>query len=134
MGQYLGHSELYVTALKLAASESERLSYASKNGDYVPVRPSLPLLVHIILHHYLIESTLQRQEDGTVFSTFYELSVSEQVTQTHDLYMLLFSVSSSFGGFAQIVWDRALGLSLENPKSVDMPFIEEFYRNVKKDV
>jgi hypothetical protein len=83
------------------------------------------------LHRYLIESTLQQQEDGTVFSTFRELSVEDQITQTHDLYTLLFSVSCSFGGFAQIVWDRALGLSLENPKSIDMPFIEEFYREVE---
>jgi citrate synthase len=36
----------------------------------------------------------------------------------HDFYTVLFGVSRAMGVLASLVWDRALGLSLERPKSV----------------
>ncbi|KZV21783.1 Citrate synthase family protein [Dorcoceras hygrometricum] len=41
-------------------------------------------------------------------------------------YTVLFGVSRAIGICAQLIWDRALGLPLERPKSVTMEWIESF--------
>ncbi|XP_057970337.1 citrate synthase, mitochondrial [Malania oleifera] len=41
-------------------------------------------------------------------------------------YTVLFGVSRSIGICSQLIWDRALGLTLERPKSVTMEWLENF--------
>jgi len=43
----------------------------------------------------------------------------------YDFYTVLFGVSRAIGVLASLVWDRALGLSLERPKSVTSEWIRE---------
>jgi len=43
----------------------------------------------------------------------------------YDFYTVLFGVSRALGVLSSLVWDRALGLSLERPKSVTTPWIKE---------
>jgi len=43
----------------------------------------------------------------------------------YDFYTVLFGVSRALGVLAQLVWDRALGLPLERPKSVTMEWIKK---------
>ena len=42
----------------------------------------------------------------------------------HDFYTVLFGVSRALGTLASLVWDRALGFSLERPKSVTTEWIK----------
>ncbi len=44
----------------------------------------------------------------------------------YDFYTVLFGVSRAMGVLASLVWDRALGLPLERPKSVTSEWIKEF--------
>ncbi len=44
----------------------------------------------------------------------------------YDFYTVLFGVSRAMGVLASLVWDRALGLPLERPKSVTTEWIREF--------
>ncbi|REE80396.1 citrate synthase [Lutibacter oceani] len=46
------------------------------------------------------------------------------VTQ-YDFYTVLFSIGRSFGVLSNIIWDRALGYSLERPKSVTTEMLEK---------
>ncbi|KAF8053813.1 hypothetical protein N665_1372s0001 [Sinapis alba] len=41
-------------------------------------------------------------------------------------YTVLFGVSRSLGICSQLIWDRALGLPLERPKSVNMDWLDKF--------
>ena len=43
-----------------------------------------------------------------------------------EYYTVLFGVSRAFGALTQVVWDRALGLPLERPKSMTLDSIEKF--------
>lgn len=43
-----------------------------------------------------------------------------------DYYTVLFGVSRAFGVLSQLLWDRALGLPLERPKSVTPEWLAEF--------
>jgi citrate synthase len=44
----------------------------------------------------------------------------------YDFYTVLFGVSRAMGVLASLVWDRALGLPLERPKSVTTEWIHSF--------
>jgi len=46
------------------------------------------------------------------------------VTQ-YDFYTVLFAIGRSFGVLSNIVWDRALGYSLERPKSITTDMLEK---------
>jgi citrate synthase len=43
----------------------------------------------------------------------------------YDFYTVLFGVSRAMGVLAQLIWDRALGLALERPKSVTTEWIKQ---------
>ncbi len=43
----------------------------------------------------------------------------------YDFYTVLFGVSRSMGVLAQLIWDRALGLAIERPKSVTTEWIKQ---------
>lgn len=49
------------------------------------------------------------------------------VTQ-YDFYTVFFGVSRAIGILAQLCWDRALGLSIERPKSVTTDWLEQYAR------
>jgi citrate synthase len=42
----------------------------------------------------------------------------------YDFYTVLFGVSRAIGVLASLIWDRALGLPLERPKSVTTDWIK----------
>jgi citrate synthase len=44
----------------------------------------------------------------------------------YDFYTVLFGVSRAMGVLASLIWDRALGLPLERPKSVTTDWLREF--------
>ncbi|KAJ0239850.1 Citrate synthase 5 [Hirschfeldia incana] len=46
-------------------------------------------------------------------------------------YTVLFGVSRSLGICSQLIWDRALGLALERPKSVTMDWLEAYCKKAK---
>lgn len=41
-------------------------------------------------------------------------------------YTVLFGVSRAMGVLSQLVWDRALGLPIERPKSITSGWIKDF--------
>jgi len=41
-----------------------------------------------------------------------------------DFYTVFFGVSRAMGVLAQLIWSRALGLSIERPKSVTTDWVE----------
>jgi len=43
-------------------------------------------------------------------------------------YTVIFGVSRALGALTQVVWDRALGLPIERPKSVTLEAIEAIAR------
>jgi citrate synthase len=43
----------------------------------------------------------------------------------YDFYTVMFGVSRALGVLAQLIWDRALGLSIERPKSVTTEWMKE---------
>ncbi|ERN12340.1 hypothetical protein AMTR_s00025p00076740 [Amborella trichopoda] len=45
-------------------------------------------------------------------------------------FAVLFGVSRSMGICSQLIWDRALGLPLERPKSVTMDWLENYCKKV----
>jgi citrate synthase len=49
----------------------------------------------------------------------------------YSYYTVLFGVSRALGVLAQLIWDRALGLPLERPKSVTTEFIKSLIDNQK---
>jgi citrate synthase len=50
----------------------------------------------------------------------------------YDFYTVFFGVSRALGVLAQLVWDRALGLPIERPKSVTTDWIEQFIASQKE--
>ena len=54
------------------------------------------------------------------------------ITQ-YDFYTVLFAIGRSFGVLSNIIWDRALGYSLERPKSITTNMIEKLV-GIKKDL
>ena len=50
--------------------------------------------------------------------------------EEHDFYTVLFGVSRALGTLASLVWDRALGLPIERPKSVSLEWLREHVREM----
>jgi len=50
----------------------------------------------------------------------------------YDFYTVLFGIGRSIGICANIIWDRALGYSLERPKSVTTEMLEAMVKDAKK--
>lgn len=46
----------------------------------------------------------------------------------YDFYTVFFGVSRALGVLAQLVWDRALGLPIERPKSVTTEWLEDYVK------
>jgi citrate synthase len=47
----------------------------------------------------------------------------------YDYYTVLFGVSRALGVLASLIWDRALGLPIERPKTVTTEWIQDFVKN-----
>jgi citrate synthase len=62
----------------------------------------------------------------TLVSSSLSKSLVEDLTDNsyglhqQDFYTVLFGVSRAFGVVSQLIWDRALGMPLERPKSVSL--------------
>lgn len=46
----------------------------------------------------------------------------------HNYYTVMFGVSRAFGVLAQLLWDRALGLPIERPKSITSEWIRNHFK------
>jgi citrate synthase len=44
-------------------------------------------------------------------------------------YTVLFGVSRAMGALSQVFWDRALGMPLERPKSINKEWIEDYFKD-----
>lgn len=65
-----------------------------------------------------------------VFSSLSTLSLLNKTDSSYglnqqDFYTVLFGVSRAFGVVSQLIWDRALGMPLERPKSVRYPLYRQ---------
>ncbi len=49
----------------------------------------------------------------------------------YDFYTVFFGVSRAIGVLASLIWDRALGLPIERPKSVTTDWVEDFVKSQK---
>ena len=50
----------------------------------------------------------------------------------YQYYTVLFGVSRAMGALSQVFWDRALGMPLERPKSVNTEYIKEYFAGIDK--
>lgn len=50
----------------------------------------------------------------------------------YQYYTVLFGVSRAMGALSQVFWDRALGMPLERPKSVNAEYIKEYFAGIDK--
>mmetsp|Transcript_23998 Transcript_23998/g.23050 ORF Transcript_23998/g.23050 Transcript_23998/m.23050 type:complete len:465 (-) Transcript_23998:195-1589(-) len=48
----------------------------------------------------------------------------------YQYYTVLFGVSRAMGALSQVFWDRALGMPLERPKSVNEQYIKEYFAEI----
>ncbi len=46
----------------------------------------------------------------------------------YEYYTVVFAVSRAIGCALNLVWDRAFGLAIERPGSIDMAWIEKKYK------
>jgi citrate synthase len=44
----------------------------------------------------------------------------------YDFYTVLFGVSRALGVLASLIWDRALGMGIERPKSVTTQWLNDY--------
>ena len=71
------------------------------------------------------------REQGKAKNPWPNVDAQSGVVQWHygikefDFYTVLFSIGRSFGVLSNIIWDRALGYSLERPKSITTDMLEE---------
>jgi citrate synthase len=71
-------------------------------------------------------------EHGKTANPYPNVDAHSGVLLTHyglhemEYYTVLFGVSRAMGALTQVVWDRALGLPLERPKSMTLDGMEEF--------
>jgi hypothetical protein len=55
------------------------------------------------------------------------LGVSKFLCDTcYSFYTVLFGVARALGVLSQLIWDRALGLPIERPKSMTFEYIENY--------
>lgn len=70
-------------------------------------------------------------EQGKAKNPWPNVDAQSGVVQWHygvkefDFYTVLFSIGRSFGVLSNIIWDRALGYSLERPKSITTDMLEK---------
>ncbi|WP_456376344.1 citrate (Si)-synthase [Lutibacter sp.] len=78
-------------------------------------------------------------EQGKAKNPWPNVDAQSGVVQWHygvkeyDFYTVLFSIGRSFGVLSNIIWDRALGYSLERPKSVTTDMLEKMV-GIKNDL
>ena len=79
------------------------------------------------------------EEQGKAKNPWPNVDAHSGVIQWHygvteyDFYTVLFAIGRSFGVLSNIIWDRALGYSLERPKSVTTDMLEKMV-GLKKEL
>jgi hypothetical protein len=88
--------------------------------------PSLGLHnAHLQNNLYVISSTLYICHYGIIFY-FQYYGMTEM-----NYYTVLFGVSRALGCMSSLIWDRAMGLPLERPKSYDTPSYRKLVESSK---
>jgi len=79
-------------------------------------------------------------EQGKAKNPWPNVDAQSGVVQWHygvkefDFYTVLFSIGRSFGVLSNIIWDRALGYSLERPKSITTDMLEKMVGIEKEEL
>jgi citrate synthase len=91
--------------------------------------PDDPLFKYVDALYNVVPDILR--EHGKAKNPWPNLDAQSGVVQWHygvteyDFYTVLFSIGRSIGVLSNIIWDRALGYSLERPKSITTDMLEE---------
>lgn len=79
------------------------------------------------------------QEHGKAKNPWPNVDAQSGVVQWHygvrefDFYTVLFSIGRSIGVLSNIIWDRALGYSIERPKSVTTEMLEQMVKKMDEE-
>jgi citrate synthase len=91
--------------------------------------PDDPLFKYVDALYNVVPDILR--EHGKAKNPWPNVDAQSGVVQWHygvteyDFYTVLFSIGRSIGVLSNIIWDRALGYSLERPKSITTDMLEE---------
>ena len=91
--------------------------------------PDDPLFKYVDALYKVVPDILR--EHGKAKNPWPNVDAQSGVVQWHygvtqyDFYTVLFAIGRSFGVLSNIIWDRALGYSLERPKSITTEMLEK---------
>jgi citrate synthase len=103
--------------------------YATQRDFCVKHLPDDPIFEYVNVLYKVVPDILR--EHGHAKNPWPNVDAQSGVIQWHyglkeyDFYTVLFAVGRALGVAANIVWDRALGYSLERPKSLTTDMLEE---------
>jgi citrate synthase len=103
--------------------------YATQRDFCVKHLPDDPIFEYVNVLYNVVPDILR--EHGHAKNPWPNVDAQSGVIQWHyglkeyDFYTVLFAVGRALGVAANIVWDRALGYSLERPKSLTTDMLEE---------
>ena len=103
--------------------------YATQRDFCVKHLPDDPIFEYVNVLYNVVPDILVEQ--GKAKNPWPNVDAQSGVIQWHyglkeyDFYTVLFAVGRALGVAANIVWDRALGYSLERPKSLTTDMLEE---------
>jgi citrate synthase len=120
-----GHGVLRVTDPRYLAQREFALKYLPEDENFQIVKMLFEVAPEILTKHGKAKDPWPNV-DAHSGSLLVHYGVVE-----YDFYTVLFGVSRAIGVLASLVWDRALMLPLERPKSVTSKWIRETMEGVK---
>ncbi len=114
-----GHAVLRKTDPRYMVQRDFCLKYLPEDLLFQYVETLYKVVPEILLQHGKVKNPWPNVDaQSGVVQWFYGL-------REYDFYTVLFGLGRSIGVLANIVWDRALGYSIERPKSVTTDMLEE---------
>ena len=77
--------------------------------------------------YHILEVNISPNVDAQSGVLFYNLGL-----QDFKYYTVIFGVSRAIGCMAQLIWDRALGLPIERPKSLSLDVLKNLVEKQDK--
>jgi citrate synthase len=114
-----GHGVLRATDPRFTAQRKFALEHAADDDNVKIVEMLFELVPEILREHGKAKNPWPNV-DAYTGSLLVHYGIEE-----YDFYTVLFGVSRAIGVLTSLVWDRALGLPLERPKSVTTGWIRE---------
>jgi citrate synthase len=115
-----GHGVLRVTDPRYTAQQKFALKYLPDDENFQIVKMIFEVAPGILMKHGKAKDPWPNVDAHSGC-----LLVHYGVVE-YDFYTVLFGVSRAMGVLASLVWDRALGLPLERPKSVTTDWVRAF--------